>query len=179
MGCAIEDLESGFLKQGVIDIVPQQHARGGRERGQRSQRGDAGNAELLLRRQFGELAELLRIVERDASITHSVLMAALKRVTCVAQQERARDHQRCSGRGSILERTAQHDSNGHLGVLLFECAIFRPGGANYLVDRPAIPGGQRLRRLRSAGQVRAVPRCVVRVVHRNFRQEPWPPAAQE
>src|ERR1700749_4928283 len=95
-------------------------------------------------------------------------MAALKGVSWIAEEERARRHQFGTGRGSILERATQHDSHRCSRVLLFECAISRPGGADHLVDGPILIGGEKPRLLRSARRQTV---SATRVFDRNFCQD--------
>jgi hypothetical protein len=83
-----------------------------------------------------------REVERHAAIAGGVLVAAMKALPVVAEQQRTGRHQRTSRRRAVLKRARHHDRDRHAGVLLLERPIVRRAGADHVLDAPARASGQ-------------------------------------
>ena len=78
--------------------------------------------------------------ERETTVADAVLVAALVRLSVIAEQQRARSEHRGAVAGAIAERARGDCGNARRLMPLFVRAVVRAGGADEIVHAPAVAG---------------------------------------
>ena len=111
-----------------------------------------------------------RVLKRDAAVADGMLVAALKRMTRVAQHQRSRSQQRAPGRCAVLEAPRGHHGDTDVMVLLFKPSIMGTRRADHIGHRPAGTAGEHTRSYTARGFLRhPPPHCLMQHCS-NFRQ---------